>query len=77
MARRSGTSVAAALTAGAVSCLLSWGIVWNNDPFMSGAAVRSYLIGGAGRDRPFPFPNREWGYGSLDLYNTFLWLRKL
>ena len=77
MTRKTGTSVAAALTAGSVASLLSWGLVWNNDPGMSGAAIRSYLIRGADRNRPYTFPNREWGYGSLNLYNTFLWLREL
>ena len=77
MTRKTGTSIAAALTAGAVASLLSWGIVWNNDPGMSEAAIRSYLIRGADRNRAFTFPNREWGYGSLNLYNTFLWLREL
>ncbi len=76
MTRKTGTSVAAAIAAGAIANLMSWGIVEGNDPGMSEAAVRSYLIRGATRSRAFSYPNREWGYGSLELYNTFLWLRE-
>lgn len=74
MVRKTGTSVAAAITAGAVANLLSWGIVEGNDPSMSEAAIRSYLVRGATRSRSFSYPNEEWGYGSLNLYNTFLQL---
>lgn len=76
MIRKTGTSVAAAITAGAVANLLSWGIVEGNDPSMSEAAIRSYLVRGATRSRSFTYPNEEWGYGSLNLYNTFLQLRE-
>ena len=76
MIRKTGTSVAAAITAGAVSNLLSWGIVEGNDPAMSEAAIRSYLVRGASRSKAFTYPNPEWGYGTLNLYNTFLQLRE-
>lgn len=76
MTRKTGTSVAAAITAGAVANLLSWGIVAGNDRGMSEAAVRAYLVRGASRSRTFTYPNPEWGYGSLNLYNTFLQLRE-
>ncbi len=76
MVRKTGTSVAAAITAGAVANLLSWGIVEGNDPAMSEAAIRSYLVRGASRSKAFTYPNPEWGYGTLNLYNTFLQLRE-
>ncbi|MGI5948040.1 MAG: S8 family peptidase [Lachnospiraceae bacterium] len=76
MVRKTGTSIAAAITAGAVANLLSWGIVEGNDPSMSEAAIRSYLVRGATRSRAFTYPNKEWGYGNLNLYNTFLQLRE-
>lgn len=76
MIRKTGTSVAAAITAGAVANLLSWGIVEGNDPAMSEAAIRSYLVRGASRSKAFTYPNPEWGYGTLNLYNTFLQLRE-
>lgn len=71
MTRRSGTSIAAAHAAGAAASLLSWGLVEGNDPDMTQTALRSYLIRGARRSPAFTYPNQEWGYGILDLYQTF------
>ncbi len=68
--RRSGTSVAAAIAAGAASCLLEWGVVRRNRPFMNNNLIRAILIQGAGRNPNLTYPNREWGWGSLDLYHA-------
>jgi hypothetical protein len=71
---RTGSSAAAALAAGAAILLVEWGILKGNDINMDSAAVQKYLIRGAdrtGRD----FPNKEWGYGTLDLYGVFERLR--
>ena len=74
--RRTGTSAAAAITAGAVANLLSWGIVMGNYPTMSEASIKSYLIRGAARNPAISYPNKEFGYGTLDLLQTFLRLRE-
>ena len=74
--RHTGTSAAAAITAGAVANLLSWGIVMGNYPTMSEASIKSYLIRGANRNPAISYPNREFGYGTLDLLQTFLRLRE-
>ena len=71
-----GTSVAAAHVAGAVANLLSWGIVEGHNITMSEASIKAYLIRGARRNPALSYPNREWGYGALDLYETFLRLRE-
>ena len=76
MTRRTGSSVAAAHVAGAVADLFTWGIVRGNNPAMSDASVRAYLIRGANRNPAYTYPNREWGYGTLDLYQTFLRIRE-
>ncbi len=73
---RSGTSAAAAIAAGAAACLLSWGIVEGNDPTMGEIAVKSYLTRGADRLSTLTYPNEEWGYGALNLFQTFLSLRE-
>ena len=73
---RTGTSIAAAITAGAAANLLSWGIVEGNYPTMSETSIKSYLIRGAKRNPALTYPNREWGYGALDLFQTFLRLRE-
>lgn len=76
MTSKSGTSVAAAHVAGAVASLYGWGIVESNEITMSQASVKSYLIRGARRNPALRYPNEEWGYGALDLYNTFLRIRE-
>ncbi|PKM94574.1 MAG: hypothetical protein CVU84_10950 [Firmicutes bacterium HGW-Firmicutes-1] len=66
-----GTSVSAAITAGAGALLLEWGIVLGNDRNMYTEKVLTYLIRGATRRDNIIYPNREWGYGALNLLGTF------
>ena len=75
LVKRSGTSAAAAHAAGAAAILLHWGILERNDPFMNTSAIKTYLIRGAKRNPALTYPNREFGYGTLDLYQAFLRLR--
>ncbi|MFR5602224.1 MAG: S8 family peptidase [Lachnospiraceae bacterium] len=76
MVRRTGTSVAAAHVAGAAANLMTWAL--RNDPAagISDVSIRSYLIRGANRNPVYTYPNREWGYGTLDLYQSFLRMRE-
>lgn len=67
----SGTSVSAAITAGASALLLQWGIVNRNDISMSTYHIRAYLIRGCARSELIPYPNQQWGYGSLNLMQSF------
>lgn len=73
---RTGTSVAAALTSGCCAQLLEWGFVKGNDVYMNGIFIKSYLIRGADRDRDITYPSRQWGYGKLDVFNSFLILTR-
>lgn len=70
-----GTSAAAAYVAGAAALLLHWGVLEGNNYYMNSAAVKTYLIRGAKRNPALTYPNREFGYGTLDLYQAFLNLR--
>ena len=76
LAYRTGSSAAAAITAGAVASLVSWGLKNGHPEMTVCAAVKSYLVRGAGRNPAFSYPSREWGYGTLDLYQTFLRMRE-
>ena len=67
----SGTSLAAAQTAGAAALLFEWAVVRGNQPFFSGSSVKNYLTRGAKREERLQYPNREWGFGRMDLYHTF------
>lgn len=69
--RQTGTSAAAAITAGAAASLLTWGIIQNNLPIMTGTTVKFFLTIGAGRMTGMQYPNPEWGYGTLNLYRIF------
>lgn len=71
---RTGSSSAAAVTAGASILLAEWGLVRSNDINMDSVGVQKYLIRGANRTGR-SFPNKEWGYGTLDLYGVFEGLR--
>ncbi|WP_170311496.1 S8 family peptidase [Vallitalea okinawensis] len=66
-----GTGVSTAITAGACALLLQWGVIQNNLPSMDTVIAKTFLIRGAYRRPAIEYPNREWGYGELDLINTF------
>lgn len=68
---RSGTAVSAALTAGVCALIFQWTSVLGNVPYFSSSQIISLLILGAGRTPGRTYPNREWGYGTLDLFQTF------
>lgn len=67
----SGTSIAAGFTTGVAALLLEWGIVNGNQPQLDTLQMKNFLIRGAKRDRNITYPNREWGYGILDLFGAF------
>ncbi len=69
--RRSGTSIAAAHTAGAAALLLEWAESRININRMNGIQAKRYLIRGADRNPELNYPNPLWGFGTLNLYGTF------
>jgi hypothetical protein len=73
----SGTSVATAILTGACALLLQWGIVQGNTTSMNTYHIKSLLIQGCDRDAWLKYPNDQWGYGRMNLYNTFLQMRTL
>ena len=70
-----GTGVAAAITAGACALILQWGIVDKNDVSLNTNRIKALLIKGCNRDLNIQYPSLQWGYGKLDLLNTFRQLR--
>lgn len=72
---KSGTSVAAAHTAGVAAMVLQWGITEGYYTQLDSVEIKNLMLRGARRDPNQTYPNREWGYGILDIYNSFNSLR--
>ena len=67
----SGTSLSAAQTAGAAALLFEWAVIRGNQPYFTGSSVKNYITRGAEREERMQYPNRDWGFGRMDLYHTF------
>lgn len=76
MGTMTGTSVSAAITAGASALFFQWAIVQGNGPYTTGNRLRSILIRGCSRDDSREYPNVQWGYGTLNLIEAFNALRE-
>ena len=72
---RTGTSAAAAITAGAAALVLEWGLLRGNASTMNSIEVKNLLIRGCERENNMVYPNTEWGYGKLNVYRAFQVLR--
>lgn len=72
---RTGTSVAAAVTAGGCAQIFQWGIEQNNLRYLNSRDLSHLLIRGAIRDTDRIYPNTSFGYGKLDVYNALNTLR--
>lgn len=73
--RRSGTSIAAAATAGAAALIMEYALVRGRRLYLNGIELRNLLINGARRTDLGTYPNRETGWGYLDVYGAFDSLR--
>lgn len=65
------TALSSAITAGAACQFLNWGIVEGKDKELRASDIKGYFIRGAIRDNDMAYPNMQWGYGKLDVYNSF------
>ncbi|HSQ87813.1 S8 family peptidase [Romboutsia sp.] len=73
--KMTGTSVSAAITAGASALLLEWGK--KNDIYMNTQTIKNFFIIGADRIYIQKYPDRQWGYGQLNLKGFFDKLGKI
>lgn len=75
--RRSGSSIATGITAGACALILEW---LGKQPELRGVTtsqVANIILFGANRGVLPDYPNREWGYGTMDIYQSLDRLRRL
>ena len=68
---QTGSSAAAAILAGSIALIQQWSMELPNPHPLNNLNMNSYLIRGATRDPGIEYPNREWGYGKLNVYNIF------
>ena len=71
----SGTSIAAAATAGAAALIMEYALVRGRRLYLNGIELRNLLINGARRTSLGTYPNRETGWGYLDVYGALDSLR--
>jgi len=72
-----GSCMAAALAAGCVAQFLEWAVVDGNAYMVDSRGTKSYLIQGAERPDNVIYPDRQWGYGRIDINGTFETLARL
>ena len=65
------------MLAGVCALLLQWGVHEGNDPSMGTYQIRAYLIRGCLRRPDMAYPNNQWGYGSVQLMQSFHLMREL
>jgi subtilisin family serine protease len=71
----SGTGAATAHAAGIIAMVLEWSAVEGNFPSLDTVGIKKLLIRGTRRSSNLTYPNRDWGYGIIDIYSSFFLLR--
>ena len=64
-----GSGMAAALTTGCCALILQWGL--ERSQLFNNSQIKTFLIRGATRTSQTIYPSREWGYGKMNVYNSF------
>lgn len=72
-----GTCAAVAISAGACALLMEWNITHIDNRNVNSVELRNQIINGTRRISNQLFPNREEGYGRLDVYQSILNMRNL
>lgn len=67
----SGSDAAAAILAGASAQYMQWAVTEENQMNANSQTLKNFLIRGARRLPTLTVPNREFGWGFLDLENSF------
>lgn len=73
----SGSSISAACAVGAAALMQQWSRDRGLSPYINGNQIRQYLIRGADRENSRRYPDRYYGFGTLNLRKTFESLRNL
>jgi len=74
---RTGSSIAAGITAGAAALMMEWVVYQLQQKTIDSTQIRNLLVLGTTKRPSESYPNREWGYGQLNVYNTFETIRQI
>jgi len=74
---RTGSSIATGITAGAAVLIMEWVVYRLQQKTIDSTQIRNLLVLGTDKRQNEAYPNREWGYGRLDVYNTFETIRQI
>ncbi len=74
---RSGSSVAAGIAAGASALLMEWVLGRSDSRGVNSSQIRNIILLGTEQRPGTENPNREWGYGTMNLYRSLDILRQL
>lgn len=66
-----GSSAASAITAGAVCLLVEWGLRRSRPRIFTSVEIKSLFLFGTIRSPGVYYPNREWGYGIINVFRIF------
>ena len=71
LGKRTGSGVATALLSGLCAQFMQWAVVEGNRKWVESRELKNYLIRGAVRAPGMTYPSREWGYGQVNISETF------
>nr|WP_296262791.1 S8 family peptidase [uncultured Merdimonas sp.] len=74
---RTSSSAAAGIAAGASALLMEWLKTQPDIDGVNSIQIRNTIVLGAGQRDSMEYPNREWGYGTLNVYQSLDQLRQL
>ena len=74
---RTGSSIAAGITAGAAALMMEWVVYRLQQKTIDSTQIRNLLVLGTEKRPNEVYPNREWGYGILNVFNTFETIRQI
>lgn len=75
--RMTGTCAAAAIASGASALLMEWNISYLDNRTVNSIELRNQIINGTLKMPNQLYPNREEGFGRLDIYQSILNMRSL
>lgn len=75
--RRSGSSGGAALLAGVAGLIMEWALVKGNNYGITTEVIRQMLIRGSRQVADIEYPSPSWGWGVIDIYETFNVIRNM